>query len=153
MKDEALRQALDYIIATNKSSTFWLVPQSKLNKTVTAIKQALEQSVATNDTSQDRVDETAKQRHEPEPEWYYGIDAHDCLHFYHKTEVRPSEFNTPLYTSPPKREPLTDDELIQKMLDAGFERNSLGWTFTYGRLDYHLLKFARAIEAAHGIKE
>jgi hypothetical protein len=56
-------------------------------------------------------------------------------------------------TSPPKREPLTDDELIQKILDAGFERNSLGWTFTYGRLDYHLLKFARAIEAAHGIKE
>jgi hypothetical protein len=40
-KDEALDLALDYIIATNKSSEFWLVPASNLNKTVTAIKQAL----------------------------------------------------------------------------------------------------------------
>jgi hypothetical protein len=39
-KDEALDLALDYIIATNKSSEFWLVPASNLNKTVTAIKQA-----------------------------------------------------------------------------------------------------------------
>jgi hypothetical protein len=40
-KDEALKLALDYIVATNKSSQFWLVPESNLNKTVTAIKQAL----------------------------------------------------------------------------------------------------------------
>ena len=53
----------------------------------------------------------------------------------------------------PKRKPLTDEECIDKMLRAGFERNSLGWTFTYGRLDYHLLKFARSIEAAHNIKK
>jgi len=42
-KDEALKLALDYIVATNKSSEFWLVPGSNLNKTVTAIKEALAQ--------------------------------------------------------------------------------------------------------------
>ena len=43
MTDKALKLALDYIVATNKSSEFWLVPESNLNKTVTAIKQALAQ--------------------------------------------------------------------------------------------------------------
>ena len=40
---EALKLALDYIVATNKSSEFWLVPASNLNNVVTAIKEALEQ--------------------------------------------------------------------------------------------------------------
>jgi len=40
---EALRLALRYIKATNKNSGFWLVSESELNKTVFAIKQALEQ--------------------------------------------------------------------------------------------------------------
>ena len=40
---EALKLALDYIVATNKSSEFWLIPASNLNKTVTAIKEALAQ--------------------------------------------------------------------------------------------------------------
>jgi hypothetical protein len=40
---EALKLALDYIVATNKSSEFWLVPASNLNNVVTAIKEALAQ--------------------------------------------------------------------------------------------------------------
>ena len=59
----------------------------------------------------------------------------------------------PLFTTPPQRKPLTDEEIINKCLESGFERNCLGWSFTYGKLDYHLLKLARAIEAAHNIKE
>ena len=43
MTKEALKLALDYIVATNKSSEFWLVPHSNLNKAVTAIKEALAQ--------------------------------------------------------------------------------------------------------------
>ena len=39
---EALKLALDYIVVTNKSSEFWLIPASNLNKTVTAIKEALQ---------------------------------------------------------------------------------------------------------------
>ena len=44
----------------------------------------------------------------------------------------------PLYTTPPHRKPLTDEEIEE-----------LCWT----ELDRRLLSFARAIEAAHGIKE
>lgn len=58
-----------------------------------------------------------------------------------------------MHRSTPQRKPLTDEEIINKCLESGFERNCLGWSFTYGKLDYHLLKLARAIEAAHNIKE
>ena len=42
---EALKLALDYIVATNKSSEFRLVPASNLNNVVTAIKEAFAQPV------------------------------------------------------------------------------------------------------------
>ena len=50
---------------------------------------------------------------EQEPEWYHGVDEHGCNRFYHKTEVRRSEFKTPLYTTPPQRTwvGLTDEEM------------------------------------------
>ena len=40
----AAEQALEFIKVTNARSEFWLVPGSNLNKTVTALKAALEQS-------------------------------------------------------------------------------------------------------------
>ena len=40
---EALKLALEFIIASNQRSEFWLVPSSNLNKTVTAIREALSQ--------------------------------------------------------------------------------------------------------------
>ena len=43
MTKKALKLALDYIVATNKSSGFWLVPASNLNNVVTAIKESLAQ--------------------------------------------------------------------------------------------------------------
>ena len=46
-----------------------------------------------------------------------------------------------LYASPPQRQPLTDAEIWQMVNDCSFNR------------DLHADKFARAIEAAHGIKE
>ena len=46
---------------------------------------------------------------------------------------------TPLYTSPPKRQPLTDAQIWQLVNDCSFNR------------DLHADKFARAIEQAHGI--
>jgi hypothetical protein len=50
--------------------------------------------------------------------------------------------DVPLYTTPPQRKPLTDDEVVEVL---GNVRESItGNTF---------LAFARAIEAAHGIKE
>jgi hypothetical protein len=47
----------------------------------------------------------------------------------------------PLYTTPPQRKPLTDEE-IEKM------RHLIDWTAHWS---YNT--FARAIEAAHGIKD
>lgn len=41
MSIEAMKQALEYITATNKSSSFWMVPESNLNKTVTALRAAI----------------------------------------------------------------------------------------------------------------
>ena len=38
----AAQQALEFIKATNASSSFWLVPESNLNKTVKALRAALE---------------------------------------------------------------------------------------------------------------
>ena len=54
---------------------------------------------------------------EQEPEWYHGVDEHGCNHFYHKTELRPSAFSTPLYTTPPQRTGPVDYE----------ELAALGW--------------------------
>ena len=39
---DAARQALEFIKVTNARSEFWLVPGSNLNKTVNALKAALE---------------------------------------------------------------------------------------------------------------
>ena len=49
--------------------------------------------------------------------------------------------DTPLYTAPPQRKPLTDEQL-----EAMAEKCVTNCYFD-------TLKFARAIEAAHGIKE
>ena len=50
-----------------------------------------------------------------------------------------------VYTTPPQRKPLTDDEIIEmRKQGIGYDLTKpFGWT----------LAFARAIEAAHGIKE
>ena len=84
-----------------------------------------------------------------EPEWYHGIDVYGCNRFYHKTEDRTFEFNTPLYTTPPKCKPLLDE--------FGY------WWFEYGSGLYpleredqeeHAYRVATAAwQAAHGIKD
>lgn len=48
---------------------------------------------------------------------------------------------------------MTKDKVIEIALKAGFERNSLGWSFTYGKLDYHLGIFADLIEAESAAAE
>ena len=58
-KDEALKLALEAL----QSGDYW-----KGVEAVNAIREALASPVATNDTSEERVDETVKQRHEPEPD-------------------------------------------------------------------------------------
>jgi len=117
-KDEALRLALESLkeLVVDPQCDFgpsYELQKERQKKAITAIKQALEQ---------------------PEPEPVAWLDADGDLY-----KKLPSDDwhppHTPLYTSPPKRGPLTD-EWIERF-----------W------LDYPTpIKFARAIEAAHGIK-
>ena len=51
------------------------------------------------------------------------------------------DYSVPLYTTPPQRKPLTDEEIEEVFFDMG----------QFAKID--LKAFARAIEAAHGIKE
>lgn len=134
-KDEALRQALEALEKIHKHpQSFWNCMEE-----ITAIKQALEQSVATNDTSQTCVDETAKQRHEPEPEpvargvdWGNAGDS-SCVSIIKRLPDGVIEVVAVEYG--PKREPLTDDEL-KPICDE--------YRILFG---YWVNDFARAIEA------
>ena len=55
------------------------------------------------------------------------------------------------YTTPPQRKPLTDEEITDAVRDAGLDWH-YAWTLS-DEESSRLTKFARAIEAAHGIKE
>ena len=71
------------------------------------------QPVPTSDTSQDRVDETAKQRHEPVA-WMNKHGA--CMSaVFKEVDASAGEYTTPLYTRPQAREwvGLTDEELAE----------------------------------------
>ena len=77
---------------------------------------------------------------QPEQEpvaWIYEFYA-DMGHKGLAFEEQHSAYNTPLYTTPPQRKPLTDEE-IEAM-----------WPL---RPTDSIIQFARTIEAAHGIKE
>jgi hypothetical protein len=58
---EAARQALEYIEATNKSSSFWMVPASELNKTVNALRQALSEAQLSVNENSHAIEQYEKQ--------------------------------------------------------------------------------------------
>ena len=115
MKDEALRLALEDLEHFEKAGLATL----RTIDAIIAIKKVLAQP-------------------EPEPRVWIDHRVHawpDCF------VMQPDPPHTsPLYTSPPKREPLTDEEIetYRYMIDW-----TAGWSY---------IEFARAIEAAHGIK-
>ena len=76
---------------------------------------------------------------EPEPDYYLRFDE---VHEEHPTiDGDPDVY--PLHTSPPKREPLSDDEIMRLgVLNCCNEANA-----------FKPFSFARAIEKAHGISE
>ena len=110
-KDEALKLALDYIVATNQSSQFWLVPESNLNKTVTAIKEALANEAL------EKMAENARELgldYEPAQEPVGEIvDAIEGAFKCSFTKMLP--VGTKLYTTPPQRKPLTDEEIWEAL--------------------------------------
>ncbi len=115
-KDEALKLALDALETS-------MYPQQKQLQAITAIKEALAQP-------------------EQEPVgWYDSISGGMDFTFYkpHRKPSSPSAEWIPVYSRPPQRKPLSEEE-IGAILEG---------VNAYGT---RLYTFARAIEAAHGIK-
>jgi nitroreductase len=76
--------------------------------------------------------------------WLYEKNGVTCQTYRHKVEQSCSECNVQMnYTTPPQRKPLTDEEIAEfaQRMEASDPTDSF-WR-----------EFARAIEAAHGIKE
>ena len=111
---------------------------------ITAIKEALakpEQDIPVmRKTSYSKHHELSKAQPEQEPvAWVcYGSsdsEMHDVD--FEQIDVDALPVGTMLYTTPPQRKPLTDEQIYDM--------------YNEPRSDAEMLEFARAIEAAHGI--
>ena len=143
-KDEALKLALEALDCI--CSPLYVREIEKIGNAMKAIKEALAQSDQESDDLtiaymsgfHDGKNKDASQR-KPEQEpvaWMReDEDCTDCI-VWEQTE----EHTIPLYTTPPQRKPLTDEQLI-----AAYESEQ------QGRYGDHI-RALRAIEAAHGIK-
>ena len=128
-KDEALKLALEALTGNWTNETECEALHAKHMESITAIKEAL-----------------AQPEQEPVAWGMMNDDGkiYDCICPEEHDRVE-GEYTVPLYTTPPQRKPLTDEE-IDKLPWEPHEGNPM--TFAEG-----LRYFARAIEAAHGIKE
>ena len=101
-----------------------IYPHKVASDAITTLKQALEQ---------------------PEPEPVAWMDEEKKVIYWHNThetdDYHGFKRTTPLYTSPPKREPLTDEEIALIVAECASSAHR-----------HDDFSFARAIEAAHGIK-
>ena len=90
---------------------------------------------------------TALSQPEPEPvAWAYKVNkTWEQLSFIEPpNDAYDDDSLVPLYTAPPQRKPLSDDELLAALKSVDSET---------ARLPNGFKLFARAIEAAHGIGE
>ena len=127
MSIDTMKQALDYIKATNKSSSFWLVPASELNKTVTALRLAIEQA----------------ERQEPVA-WMENESFVDSDNLWDVRVTFNQDSNgIPLYLAPPQRQPLTAKAIAATVLDHCYGAGSVTDDMIEGA--------ASAIERKHGI--
>ena len=98
-------------------------------------------NVATNDTSQERVDKTSESVHEPWSPVSIGVDiTEEGAHVVgiYALDNDTSQVFYAKYYPVPQRKPLTDEEIKAVCAET--------WSY-----DPYVI--ARAIEAAHGIKE
>jgi hypothetical protein len=121
-------EALEYIHegANNQgphTGISWRCVSNKAEPVITALRQALEQRPADEPVA-----------------WATMLGSYSHVSWGKDRPDYPIRYEVPLYTQPPKRKPLTDEEI-----------ESINVRFV-GRRDLARL-FARAIEAAHGIKE
>ena len=130
MSREAMQQALE-ALESDPISHAGLVSRKQA---ITALRQAL---VDADDTSQKRVDEKAKR--EQEPVAWITQGGKGWLRWHNKNDDHLNKTSVPLYKHP-KRKPLSDAEIALISAECSLRTPS----------DIY---FARAIEAAHGIKE
>lgn len=175
---EVLKLALEFIIASNQRSEFWLVPSSNLNKTVTAIREALAQPELTLDgltptefalrelyefqeaTGCDTAAEFKAQTEQEPVAWLHTkIEGVAVPHRPADLDKHPDRWEA-LYKTPP---PCPTCEALARtvMLDQTYhdaQRKPLTdeqimEMYNEPRSDAEMIAFARAIEAAHGIGE
>jgi hypothetical protein len=105
MSIDAMKQALEFIVATNKSSSFWMVPESKLNKTVTALRLAIEQA-----EKQEPVIniELSRRMAAVKVSNFYGSIIKDA-----EKEIERLHGLVLQHTAPPQRQPLTQTEVVE----------------------------------------
>jgi hypothetical protein len=91
--------------------------------------------------------QTIEQAQQAEPVAWMNKHGACMSAVFKEVDETASQYTTPLYTSPPPRQPLTHLEIWNTYKNL--------WMFHPAeepRLAGDVLKFARAIEAAHGIK-
>jgi hypothetical protein len=128
MTQEALKLALE---ALEKYCTPYLDGTHPADEAITAIKEALAQP------EQEPVAWRVSPRYEDSDGYFDFTDLKDTA----DTLQKRGWTITPLYTTPPQRKPLTDEDVERIVREARVGEHGIGYTI------------ARAIEAAHGIKE
>ena len=149
MTKEALKLALEEAFELGKkfceptNSPYF---HKNVNRDLARLIEKTQESLA--QPEQRSVSEHLKERSSDEPvAWMLEGCGPDCgpyFEIYRNDEIgwRDKKEWTPLYTTPPQRKPLTDEQVKKAMMDAKLHY--------CGEAD---LLLARAIEAAHGIKE
>ena len=143
-KDEALKLALEALKCAKATTS---TPGNFLffEEAITAIKEALAQPE--QDYPENFIHalafHTAISDLEPEQEPVAFVKGWNCgrLEVIVRSLNQRFEIDQPLYTTPPQRKPLTDEEI-----------NDIAKNYALNNPTTPL-HFARAIEAAHGIKE
>jgi hypothetical protein len=152
-KDEALRlawNALEDIGGEWGFTSQRTIPKRK--EAITAIKEALaqpEQDLWAGATIDERWYITRKPEQEPVAWIYKGEKSFDGNKYSDEYELTASKQVAlwkdkdakPLYTTPPQRKPLSDEEIQDLLMPVRISG------------DGYYLRIARAIETAHGIKE
>jgi hypothetical protein len=169
-KDEALKLALETFVEINKLSIGEraIALPAEIDTAMDAIKQVLEQPERVCVECGDKLMSDFTKvcyacGHKPEPSepvvWMYQDKSTHAVSFQKHMRGfvdHGATYETPLYTTPPKREPLTDEQIVQTIDASGIELDDdhvlSDQTIYY--VDASTLKgLARAIEQAHGIGE
>ena len=145
-KDEALKlalKALEAFIEKTSGRSIRLFMETERHMAIYAW-DSISQVLAQHDSVQ------AKPEPEQEPvAWLHrqGNFTEACMNPLHDDEIDRGWTQEPLYTTPPQRKPLTDEELshiyeeYHDCYGQPINANENGWAYE------------RAIEAAHGIKD